>query len=246
MRERRADSRGRRGSSARGFTLVEVLVAVAMLVIVIGAIYAAFRVGNQSSVVVQESADLNQTARVILGRINSELLSMHNLSGQTGSNLQGLNSEDNGEPPLFDKLTFTTVSHQPCGQVGARGDVCTVTYAAECDKEGRAQGMFVTEDYTPDLHLTDTTTQADPLPQTRISDLVVGMDCTYLDPDTGEWVDQWVDKTALPTAVRVEIILQSARKGTKPVTVASTTNLPTWANPTTATPASPSGGTSGG
>lgn len=229
----------------RAFTLMEVLVAMAIMVIVIGAIYSAFRVGNQSSTAVQESADLNQTARVILGRINKELLSLHNLSGQTGSSLEGINSEDNGEPPFFDKLTFTTVSHDPCGKVGARGDVCTVRYAAECDDDGKAQGLFVTEDYTPDLHLTDTMSQNQSLSEVRVSDLVVGMNCTYLDPDTGDWVDSWVDKAALPTAVRVELILKSAREGSQPVTVASTTNLPTWAGQTP-TPAPPTGGGAGG
>ena len=60
-----------------GFTLIEVLVAAAMLIIVIGAIYGAFRAGSQSSVMIEEDADLHQTARVLLGRINSELYSLY-------------------------------------------------------------------------------------------------------------------------------------------------------------------------
>lgn len=212
-----------RGSRA-GFTLIEILVAVAMLVIVIGAIYGAFRAGNQSSVMIEENSDLHQTARVLLWRINSELCSLYSLPGTQGSSLQGENSQETGGPPHFDKITFTTVSHRPCGTVDQRGDVCTVTYAAECSNSGEPLGLFVKEDYAPDLHMTDT--EADTLPETVMSTLVVGMDCSYLDPETGEWVDQWMDKDTLPEAVRIELILKSPRKDSKPVTVALTTDLP--------------------
>jgi prepilin-type N-terminal cleavage/methylation domain-containing protein len=231
-----------------GFTLVEVLVAVAMLVIVLGSIYAAFHAGSQSSTMVQESADLNQTARIIQARISSELRSLFNQNGLQGSNIVGEDSADSGLPPHFDNITFTTVSHQPCGKVDVRGDVCTVIYSAECDKEGASLGLYAKEDYTPGLHQTED--YLDSIPATLVSDLVIGMNCTYLDPDTEQWVDSWVDKTAPPTSVRVELILQAHRQGAKPTMVACTTNIPTWGGQqgtttTVTTPAS-GGGTAGG
>ena len=218
-------------SSKKGFTLIEILVAIALLVIVIGAIYGAFRAGNQSSVLVEESADLNQTARILLGRMNSELCSIYKRSTQQSDFLRGENAEESGGSENCDKLSFTTVSHQPCTKEGVRSDVCAVKYSIEYDDDKRPVGLFITEDYTPDLHTdTQTTDTENPL---LLSNLVIGMNCTYLDPDTDEWVDQWEDKTTLPTAVRIELILKSQRKKSHPVAVAMTTNLPSLSSTTT-------------
>ena len=137
----------------------------------------------------------------------------------------GLSSLEDAGVPGFDRLTFTTLSHQQVGNNPAAGDVCSVTYSVECNQDGAPLGMYVREDYTPTLHVDPS--DVDKLPQTRLSALVVGMVCSYLDPNTGDWVDQWdTDETALPETVRVELTLRSKRVGSKPITVAMTTNLP--------------------
>lgn len=210
-----------------GFTLIEVLVAVAILVIVIGAIYGAFRAGNQSSVFLEESSDLHQTTRVILAQISSELSSLHPIPGEQTSDLVGEHTDVASGSLYFDKLRFTTVSHKPSIKNAIQGDACMVTYSAECTADGEPLGLFLIEDFTPGLH--NSQEDIDALPASMVSDLVVGMGCSYLDPDSGEWVDEWVDKTVLPKAVRVELVLQSKRKGSAPITVASTTNIPVLA-----------------
>lgn len=226
MRSSTVNSRGILSRNG-GFTLVEILVATAMLVIVIGAVYGVFRAANQSSVMVEDNADVYQTARVLLSRITGELSSLHTIAGTQGSSLQGESASDSGNPPGFDTLTFTTVGHQPCVQASQKGDVCTVSYSAQCSQDGSPQGLFVTEDYTLGLRLN--AADKDSLPSTKLSDMVVGMNCKYLDPDSSEWVDDWMSKTTLPTAVRIELIIQPRRKASQPVSVVSTVTLPTWA-----------------
>jgi prepilin-type N-terminal cleavage/methylation domain-containing protein len=178
-----------------GFTLIEVLVAVAILVIVMGAIYGAFRAGNQSSVFLEENSDLHQTARVILAQISSELSSLHPIPGEQTSDLVGEHTDVAGGSLYFDKLRFTTVSHKPSSKNVIQGDACMVTYSAECTADGEPLGLYIIEDFTPGLH--NSQDEIDALPATRVSDLVVGMDCSYLDPDTSEWVDEWVDKSSI-------------------------------------------------
>jgi prepilin-type N-terminal cleavage/methylation domain-containing protein len=235
-----------------GFTLIEILVAVGILVIVIGAVYGAFRAGSQSSMFVEEDADLHQTARVILGRITSELLSVHTISGTTGSCLIGKSASDLNNPDGFDSLQFTTVSHKPSNTPAQYGDVCTVTYSAECANDGTPQGLFLTEDYTLGLQLdadttsgtsTDTSTD-DSLQETKISDLVVGMKCQYLDSSTNEWSDDWVGQSVPPSAVHIELILQTKRANSQPISVYSTVYLPSWATSTTTTSTTSSPSTS--
>jgi prepilin-type N-terminal cleavage/methylation domain-containing protein len=179
-----------------GFTLVEALVAMAILILIIGAIYGTFRAGSQSNILLGENADLHQTARVLLGRINSELCGIYQAAGSGTSALTGENSDTAGESSSFDTLEFTTVSHKPCKSTDVQGGVCSVAYSVESTKDGASEGLFIKEDFTPGLHLSDDAVEN--LPQTRISNLVVGMDCSYLDPDTGEWTEEWVDKASIP------------------------------------------------
>lgn len=210
--------------ACKGFTLIEVLVTLVLLVIVIGAVYGAFRSGNRSAALVEESADLQQTARAILSRMDSELSSIYIRKGQSTNILRGDNSEDDGGPMYFDKIEFTTVSHTPLSKTGPKSDVCKVSYSAEYDKQNKPIGFFLVEDFTPGLNIDEDKTDPDKVFQ--LSNLVVGMDCTYLDAETEEWVDQWIDRSDLPQAVRIELILKAPKKDAKPVTIASTTNLP--------------------
>ena len=57
----------------------------------------------------EDSADLHQTARVLLGRISSESASIHTTAEQQGSSLQGNSASDLGLPPHCDQITFTTL-----------------------------------------------------------------------------------------------------------------------------------------
>jgi hypothetical protein len=112
----------------------------------------------------------------------------------------------------------------------------------ESTKDGASEGLFIKEDFTPGLHLSDDAVEN--LPQTRISNLVVGMDCSYLDPDTGEWAEEWVDKASLPTAVHIKLILKSPRKDSGTVEAFLTTNLrPSGSKQSTS---GTSGGSTGG
>jgi len=227
-----------------GFTLIEILVALVITVIIIGAIYGAFRAGSRSTVVMEENADLNQTARVLLTRISSELGSLYNISGQTGvsSNIVGQSAAGLGYPPGFDTLTFTTVGHQPLASGEIGGDVCQVTYAAECAADGTPIGLYATENYTPFTQTTianQTTTNTTIQPSTLVSDLVVGMTLNYLDSSTNQWVSDWVNQTTLPSQVRVEIIVQSPGGKTPPVTATSTITFTSWASTQTGTTTTP-------
>jgi type II secretion system protein J len=204
-----------------GFTLVETLVALVILMIVVGAVYGVFRTASQSATLTEERTDVYQTARVLLMQINTELSSGCQLPGSQQSSLTGEDTEGSATADQHDKLTFLTASHRMLSGSGPAGDMCQVTYTVETTPDGEALGLSVVEDSK--LGLGESDVKQEP---TILSKLVVGMNCTYLDGDTGEWQDEWTDRTGLPKAVRVELILKPERKGAKPITVASTANLP--------------------
>jgi len=203
-----------------GFTLVETLVAIMILVIVIGAIYETFRAGSMCVSRTEERADVYQTARVLLARINAELCSAYQPAGAGKSSLTGEDTPGSETANQFDTLTLVTTAGHSLSRTEPAGDICQVTYRLESTPNGEPAGFFVVEDFRPGLDLS-----TGKRPPIRLSDMVVGFDCKYLDPQSDDWKNEWVDQTRMPKAVRVELLLRPQREGAKPVTVASTANV---------------------
>lgn len=206
-------------SSARkaGFTLIETMVAIVLLMIVLSAVYGSFQAASMSVTRAEERADVYQTARILLAQITSELSSAFQPGGLDGSSLTGENAFGSDAGLQYDKLTFVTTAHRSMVSSGPAGDVCKVTYTVESTPDGHPLGLFLGEDFSIGLDTTGGTTM-------KLSELVVGLNCRYLDSDD-EWQDEWIDRSDLPGAVRVELAIKPEREGAKPVTVAATANL---------------------
>ncbi|MHB0998424.1 MAG: PulJ/GspJ family protein [Armatimonadota bacterium] len=207
-----------------GFTLVEMMVALLAFAILLTASYAAFRAGTQSSIIIEDRIEVNDTARILLMRIDSELKCICR-SGKDSSEvvMEGVNGESDGYPEGFDSLMFTTSSHTPCSSTDILSDVCSVMYSSECDSSGKSLGLYIREDFYPGLH---TTENGDDVTASRLTGTVTGMECSYLDEDSDKWVDEWVDKTDLPEAVRIDLTLQPSNKNASPVKVTHTIYIP--------------------
>lgn len=213
---------GSRLRSRGGFTLVETMVALVMLAIVIGAIYGTYRTATSTASVAEERADLNQTARILLSQINRELCSAYQPAQTTGSQASSLEGEDTEGGPTalqHDKISFLTTAESTIPVKGPAGDLRRVTYSLETDTHGEPVAFAVQVDPRPELSMSDEA--PDPI---ELSTLVVGFNCRYLDGDTDEWEDEWLQREKLPAAVRVELWLKPNREGAKPVLFASTAN----------------------
>jgi type II secretion system protein J len=221
-------------SEERGFTLIETLVAIMILVIVIGSIYGTFRAGRDCVSRTEERADVYQTARILLSQINAELCSAYRQAGSVQSSLTGEDTPGSETAAQYDTLTFVTAARHSASRTEPAGDVCRVRYHMESSPDNKPAGFFVQEDFRLGLDISKE--QRAPI---KLSDIVVGFNCKYLDPQSNEWKNDWVDQAATPKAVRVELVLKPERKGAKPITVASTANI--MVSPVTAEPA-PGGG----
>jgi general secretion pathway protein J len=221
-----------------GFTLVETLVAIVILMMVIGAIYGTFRAGNMCVSRTEERADVYQTARVLMAQINAELCSAYQPTGATKSSMTGEDTPGSETATQYDTLTFTTTTRHSPSQTEPAGDVCQVSYHLGSTPDGEPGGFFVAEDFRPGLSVS-----SEKRPPIKLSDMVVGFNCKYLDPQSDEWKNEWVDQTRMPKAVRIELILKPERKDAKPITVASTANI--MMSPITASAATGSAASSG-
>ena len=214
----------RRVSGQSGFTLVEAMVAIAILLIIIGSIYGAFRAGNLSVSRTEERVDVYQTARILLAQITHELCSAYGPSWMPRDSFVGEDTPGIEGAQQHDTLTFVTTAHAAPSPDEPRGDLCQVTYYVRSTPDGEPQGFVMEEDFHPGLQPTRETAGE----QRRVfelSEIVIGFNCQYLD-GSQEWQNEWVEQSGLPKAVRVELILRPHREGAKPIMIASTANLP--------------------
>lgn len=207
------------GLTRAGFTLIETMVSLVILTIIIGSIYGTYRAATSSATVAEERSDLNQTARVLLAQINRELTCMYQQAGEQSSSLEGENTEGSASAIQCDRLSFLTAADSLIPANGPAGDLRRVTYTLRTNADGEPAGFFVQVDPRPGLGVTD----VEPEP-VELSRLVVAFNCKYLDGETDEWVDEWLQRDGLPTAVRVEMSLKPEREGGAAVMVACTAN----------------------
>ncbi len=226
----------------RGFTLLEVMVALAIFVIISGAIYGAFSNAQQTVAFAEERSDAYQVARVMLTQINRELRSAYQPADVTVSTLTGDDTENGNTAEVqTDTLTFLTTAHKPLQANAPYGGVCKVSYTVQEDANNQPIGLYVTEDVHPGLE-PDTEAEEPVL----LSDLVVGLNCQYLDGGTGEWVDAWENATTLPAAVRVELVVKPPRTTAKPLTFSTTAEMSALAALPGSAAASAGGASTGG
>ncbi|MFA7372899.1 MAG: hypothetical protein ACOX1G_06605 [bacterium] len=206
-----------------GFTLIETMVAAAMLILIIGAIYGAFRAAGISASALEERADISQTGRILLDRIGTELHSACLPDIDEDEGLVGEDTADGWDGLQFDKLAFTTMSRQAMSETQLAGGICRVTYYVERDNDGRPLGLCMIKDFKPGLSLPGKDQAEEGVEARLLSNKVVGFNCRYYDRDADEWLDEWADQIRLPAAVRIELALRS-KDGAVPVVMASTFN----------------------
>ncbi len=179
LRSRPPDACGR-----RGFTLLEILVAVAMLGIVMTSVVATFMVGMQSWKRGQDALDnLNRSTVVgdaILRCLQGIVFSLENPEYY---GLYGTDGSD-GEYPA-DEISFVTRSHRLRRDVGQawKGPRRIRIFMDDSGWGEPALSMSVENPF-----VLESATEPEVIPLTRY---VRGINFRYMDPRTGEWLESW-------------------------------------------------------
>ncbi len=200
----------------KGFTLLEVLVSVAIMAIVMAAIYGAYTSNLETIQAARQSGLVNQTARVIFDRmskdIESAFLTEPGASDSEDGPRTGLLGEDqeiDGRPA--DRLNFTSLSHVPVGKSGLRADLCEIGYHLEEDAE--EEGLII---FRRDRAVLDQDISAGGQPL-ELSRGVGGLDITYQDQE-GDEFDTWdtldgVHQGILPSLIKVTLTVMDQYGG---------------------------------
>ena len=200
-----------RGSEG-GFTLLEVLVSMAILVIIMAALYSAYTTNVEAIQIARQNGEVHQTARIVLDRIAKDLQSaLIQVSVPSEKVKLGLIAEDREiDGKRADHIDFTTVTHLPLTEKGPASDLCEVGYFVDEDSEGQVLVLFRRDDPSVDEDFTQGGTLQE------IARDVVEFNLAYQD-SMGEVSDRWntlegSSGSRLPVLIRVRLVLRDELK----------------------------------
>jgi len=196
----------RRSSFARfAFTLIEVMIAIAIFSLVLGAIYSTWALIMRAARVGQEAAAQAQRQRIAIHTIEDGLTCIQ--SFQASMKYYAF-VVDNGDPPL---LSFT--ARVPAGfpRDGKFGDfnVRRLTFSVEADDNGGKDLVLRQNPILMDLSEDE---QTSPLVLARnVQKFAVECWGTNVEDNAAEWVDEWDNTNAIPQLIRVTLVLGGNR-----------------------------------
>ncbi|MBN8231430.1 prepilin-type N-terminal cleavage/methylation domain-containing protein [Corallococcus macrosporus] len=192
----------------RGFTLMEVMVAVGITALMGTVVALAFQTGINAKEVVEGEAERYRMVRVSLNRMAREIGSAFVSDRFDLRRFRDQNDRPTNFIGERDKLTFTTFAHQRLYTDVKESDQAVVEYFVENSSErGARQRQDLKRRVNPNV--------GDRMDRGGTTDVlfegVKGVEFAYWDSEKKEWDDEWdtrrtEKKSILPTRVRITVI----------------------------------------
>jgi general secretion pathway protein J len=202
----------KRRSTSRGMTMVEVMVAVAILVMVAVLIHGVIESLSRGKKGEEMRADRAHQGREAMQRIVRDLsgayLSLHVPANQA---LITQKTAFVGRSSLpFDRVDFTAFAHLRTDRDSHESDQAEVGYFAARDPTVEGKMDLVRREQTP--------IDYDPLKGgvvNVVAEDIDQFDLRYLDPRTGQWVETWdsMQVTGQPSRLPFEVKITLVLKG---------------------------------
>ncbi|AKQ67627.1 General secretion pathway protein J [Myxococcus hansupus] len=192
----------------RGFTLMEVMVAVAITALMGTVVAMAFQTGLTAKETVEVDADRYRQVRVAMNRMGREIGSAFVSDRYDTTRFRDQNDRPTNFVGKRDRLLFTTFAHQRLYTDVKESDQAIVEYFVEAAADRQANGRL-------DLKRRVNANIDERMEEGGHVDVlfegVKELEFAYWDSDKKEWDDEWDTrrserKTILPTRVRVTVV----------------------------------------
>jgi general secretion pathway protein J len=182
----------RRADSEAGFTLVEVLLATALVAVIAAMVFGSLHLSTVAIEGARRSAAREQLLRSTL-RIMSEELATAVATPLVP--MTGINSTQDGQPA--DTVAFNTVGQFRAGESVQESEMVRIVYTREKDRVLRFTRRNI-------YGVTD-----DSVDQFELAKLVKGLNIRYFDTQANAWIDEWDGRarTSPPSAILIELTL---------------------------------------
>jgi general secretion pathway protein J len=192
---------------SRGFTLIEVMIAVAITAGIGAAVALTFNTNFRAKEVVEGEVEHYRMLRAAMSRMSREIGAAFVSDRYDPKRYRDQNDRPTNFIGERDKLTFASLGHQRLYTDAKESDQMIVEYSMRASTERDAHGR------------NDIIRRENPIPQDRIDrggtedvlfEGVKRLEFSYWDSDKKEWANEWdtrrlEKKTILPTRVRINI-----------------------------------------
>lgn len=191
-----------------GFTLIEVMVAVAITAVIGGIIAMSFSTGVRAKEVVESEASRYLMLRVAMSRISREIGAAFVSDRYDVRRYRDQNDRPTNFIGQGDKLLFTSLAHQRLYADAKESDQMIVEYLVRTSTERNARGR-------QDLIRRENPIVQDRMDRGGTEDVLYEglkrLQFAYWDSDKKEWTNDWDTrrlerKSILPTRVRITLI----------------------------------------
>lgn len=171
----------------KGFTLVEILIAVAIVSLILTIIYGSYASSIDTMNYTREKMETFSVARLTLSRMHDELT----------SSFFSEESEDVVFSGEEGSLSFISSSHERIFKDSKEYDLVEIGYFTEAAEEGESLCLWRREDRTPDDDVLEGGEKE------KLIEHLESIEFKYYDGE--EWRDEWDSKeeSYLPQAVKV-------------------------------------------
>ncbi len=174
-----------------GFTLIEMLVAIALLAVVAAMVFGSLVTTNRAIEAGRDLSAREQTTRRVL-HVMAEEISFSKQS--TEFQWVGINGTYAGYPA--DTLAFVAMNDGSSGSTAKESEMIRVVYTRDRDRLIRYARKNL-------YGLTD-----ESLGQVELADRVRGFNLRYFDGQGRVWVDDWQTANKIPAALLIEVTFE--------------------------------------
>ncbi|HYH98579.1 type II secretion system protein GspJ [Hyalangium sp.] len=194
--------------SLRGFTLMEVMIAVSITALMGTVVAMAFQTGFRAKEVVEGEAEHYRMVRVALNRMAREIGSAYVSDRYDPKRYRDANDRPTNFAGERDRLLFTTFAHQRLYTDSKESDQAVVEYFVETSTEKGARSR-------QDLKRRVNPNIGERMDRGGTTDVlfegVKKLEFDYWDSERKQWEDEWdtrrnEKKSFLPTRVRITLV----------------------------------------
>jgi type II secretion system protein J len=194
----------------KGFTFIEVLVSIGIMVLVMAILYSAYT-GNLRAMDIAQDQEISfQTARIVLDMMERDLTSAVASAETMGFGAAGhigfLGESDEYEGLPADRLQFTCFSHLAWSDSSPKTDFCEVGYFLEEDEDTGRLTLFRRDQAMPDEDLEQGGERM------VLSEDITGFDVLYTNEE-GDELEEWDSRSGdligrLPLTVKIRLTIK--------------------------------------
>lgn len=190
-----------RNPHSKGFTLLEVLMAMSILAVIVTVIYTSFSTTGRNVEQAEARRDRTDLARTLIAKLSDDIANAYYNTSMKETVFDAKPSTTTADEPRFDSIALTTLTNwrKPASK---EMDLWEVGYRFEERPEGKGKVLIRREK----REINKDSTPLEGGSDYEVTDQITELRLRYYDGST--WVDEWhsSSKQKLPRSVEITLI----------------------------------------